>query len=129
MSDPDCEISSVSWTDELSVGLSKRAPRFHRIDYHLTHDGNDEEAALEGRNCEDSVNLPLEDSEPITSNDLVIQLIQESDTLTCTPVADARDAGFPQKQALSVADLSDTYGLADRSSTPQVKSHNLLLWS
>ncbi|KAK9429404.1 hypothetical protein V1505DRAFT_292181, partial [Lipomyces doorenjongii] len=92
------------------------------------NDGSDEEAASEGRTVKKiRLNLPMEDSEPITSNDVEIRLIHDSDTPTGSPVADARDAGSPQR-ALSVADLSHTHGLADRSST-QVKSHNLLLWS
>ncbi|KAK9385262.1 hypothetical protein V1515DRAFT_255258 [Lipomyces mesembrius] len=86
MSDTNCEISSVSWTDELSVGLSKRARRSQRIDYHLLNEGSDEEAASEDRTVKKTrLNLPLEDSEPTTSNDLAIQLIQDSDTPTDSP--------------------------------------------
>ncbi|KAK9387191.1 hypothetical protein V1515DRAFT_621714 [Lipomyces mesembrius] len=95
MSDTDCEVSSVSWTDELSVSLSKRARRSQRIDYHLLNDGSDEEAASEDRTVKKTrLNLPLEDNTP-----------------TDSPVADGRDAGSPQEQALSVAELPDTSGL------------------
>ncbi|KAK9492331.1 hypothetical protein V1508DRAFT_404797 [Lipomyces doorenjongii] len=44
MSDSDCEISTVSGVDVLSVAISDRLRHPNRIDYHLLNDGSDEEA-------------------------------------------------------------------------------------
>ncbi|KAK9319307.1 hypothetical protein V1517DRAFT_349205 [Lipomyces orientalis] len=93
--------------------------------HHLLNDGSDEEAGPEDRTVKKTrLNPPLEGSEPLTSNDLAIQLIQDSDT-----PADARSGDSAQEQVLSIVEISETSRLSDRSSTPQVRSHNPSLWS
>ncbi|KAK9249959.1 hypothetical protein V1507DRAFT_469045 [Lipomyces tetrasporus] len=124
MSDSDCEISTVSGVDELSVAISDRLRHSNRIHYHLLNDGSDEEAGPEDRITKKSrLNLLVEGGEPITHNDSASQWTTSSVTL-----ADSTSADCSQEQSSSVEELWESSRISDQSSTPLTKSQNSL-WS
>ncbi|KAK9321384.1 hypothetical protein V1517DRAFT_278167, partial [Lipomyces orientalis] len=120
MADSDCAILSDSGFDDLSIGSFKRPQRARRLDYRLLDDGSDDEAVPEDRMVKRGrFPSPLDSSEPITPDDSASQLSQDVEHIQ----------NYPQNEAGSLDEQSETSLDSMESSKPSAQRQNTLLWS